>query len=128
MDGSIVLGGSQRKRLLQVYRKEPDPQVRLRAHVILLLADGWTWATIAAVLFCSTATIDRWKGRFERGGIDALLERNRGRRSMLIGWVVVLLAWVKTRTPRDFGYCRSRWACATLALVLWNVHRVKVSD
>lgn len=128
MDGSIVLGGSQRKRLLQLYRKEPDPQVRLRAQVILLLADGWAWATIAAVLFCSTATIDRWRRRFQQGGVDALLEHNRGRRSTLIGWAVVLLAWVKTRTPRDFGYCRSRWACSTLALVLWEVHHVKVND
>ena len=40
MDGSIVLGSNQRKRLLELYRKEPDPQVRLRAHVVLLLADG----------------------------------------------------------------------------------------
>src|SRR5690242_7902831 len=63
MDGSIVLGGSQRKRLLRTYRKESDPQVRVRAQVILLLADGHAWALIAAVLFCSTATIARWKRR-----------------------------------------------------------------
>src|SRR4051812_40938687 len=81
MDGSIVLGGSRRKRLLAMYRAEPDPRVRLRAHVILLLADGHAWAVIAAVLFCSTATIARWKRRFERGGIEALLEQRRGRRT-----------------------------------------------
>ena len=34
MDGSIVLGGSQRKRLLRMYRKDPDPQVRLRAQIV----------------------------------------------------------------------------------------------
>src|SRR5260221_2228113 len=101
MDGSIVLGGSQRKRLLQIYRKEPDPQVRLRAHVILLLADGFAWATIATVLYCSTATIDRWKRRFEVGGVDALREQNRGRKSLLIGWAIFLVTWVKTLTPRD---------------------------
>ena len=74
MDGSIVLGSGQRKRLLAVYRKEPDPHVRLRAHIILLLAEGHAWSLIAAVLFCSTATIARWKGRFESGGVEALLE------------------------------------------------------
>src|SRR6266851_7603160 len=80
MDGSIVLGGSQRKRLLQLYRTEPDPQVRLRAHLILLLADGHAWALIATVLFCSTATIARWKARFQAGGVDALREDDgRGR-------------------------------------------------
>jgi hypothetical protein len=31
------------------YRAEPDPQVRLRAHIVLLLADGYPWATVAAV-------------------------------------------------------------------------------
>jgi putative transposase len=129
MDGSIVLGGSQRKRLLRLYRKEPDPQVRLRAQIILLLSEGYAWALIAAVLFCSTATIARWKRRFERDGIDALLGQKRGRRSTFCsGWAAVVVRWVKTLTPRDFGYCRSRWCCATLLVVLWDVHRVKVSQ
>jgi len=129
MDGSIVLGGSQRKRLLQLYRKEPDPQVRLRAHIILLLSEGRAWALIAAVLFCSTATIARWKRRFECGGINGLLEQNRGRHSTFwSGWAAIIVRWVKTLTPRDFGYCRSRWCCATLLVVLWDVHHLKVSQ
>ena len=112
MDGSIVLGSSQRKRLLEIYRgpggKElHHPQVRLRAHVILLLSEGHSWSLIAAVLFCSTATIARWKGRFESGGVDALLEERRGRAAtLLVGWALVLVGWVKQLTPRDFGYCR----------------------
>ena len=114
MDGSIVLGGSQRKRLLHIYRKELDPQVRLRAQIILLLSNGYAWALIAAVLFCSTATISRWKRRFERGGIEALLEQRRGRHSTFwFGWASIVVRWVKTRTPRYFGYCRSRWCCGT---------------
>ena len=133
MDGSIVLGSSQRKRLLEIYRgtggKElHHPQVRLRAHVILLLSEGYAWSLIASMLFCSTATIARWKDRFENGGIDALQQENRGRAaSLLVGWAWILVNWVKTLTPRDFGYCRSRWCCATLALVLHDTHRVKVS-
>jgi putative transposase len=130
MDGSIVLRSSQRKRLLEIYRgKEAYPaQVRLRAHIVLLLADQHSWALIEEVLFCSSATISRWKDHFEQGGIDALLEENRGRRPMLIlSWAMILATWVRTFTPRDFGYCRSRWCCATLALVLLDRHRVKVS-
>src|SRR5215204_43843 len=126
--GSIALGRGERKRLLELYRKEPDPQVRLRAHVVLLLADGHAWSLICAVLFCSTATIARWKGRFERGGIDALAGEARGRRPLLARWAVLLVTWVGSLTPRDFGYCRSRWCCATLAVVLWDVRRVKMSD
>jgi transposase len=129
MDGSIVLGSSERKRLLELYRKEAlHPQVRLRVHIVLLLAQGCAWSLITSVLFCSSATIARWKGRFESGGVEALLEERRGRTAtLLIGLGWLLVNWVKTRTPREFGYCRSRWCCATLALVLFDVQRVKVS-
>lgn len=131
MDGSIVLGSSQRKRLLEIYRgKETYPaQVRLRAHVVLLLSDGHPWSLIGSVLYCFSATIARWKRQFESGGVDALLTENRGRVPWLwlAGWALTLVAWVRTHTPRDFGYCRSRWCCATLAVVLYQEHRVKVS-
>ena len=129
MDGSIVLGSSERKRLLALYRKEAlHPQVRLRVHIVLLLSHGCAWSLIATVLFCSSATIARWKQRFESGGVDALLAERRGRTAtLLVGFAWLLVSWVRTHTPRDFGYCRSRWCCATLALVLFDVHRVKVS-
>ena len=126
--GSIALSPGQRKRLLALYRKEADPLVRLRAHIVLLLADGHAWSLVCAVLFCSTATVARWKGRFERGGVEALAGNARGRRSLLARWAVLLVTWVGTLTPRDFGYCRSRWCCATLAVVLWDVRRVKLSE
>ena len=81
--GSIALSPGQRKRLLALYRKEPDPLVRLRAHVVLLLADGHAWSLICAVLFCSTATVARWKARFRAEGVEALLEERRGVASRL---------------------------------------------
>jgi hypothetical protein len=40
----------------------------------------------------------------------------------------VVVLWVRTLTPRDFGYCRSRWCCLTLAVVLWDVHRVTLKQ
>jgi putative transposase len=131
MEGSIALGSSQRKRLLDIYRGKQDhpANVRLRAHLILLLADGHCWSLIAAMLFCSTATIARWKQRFESGGIESLLEEQRGRVAWLwlAGWSLTLWVWIKTRTPRDFGFYRSRWCCATLALLLYRHHHVKLS-
>ena len=127
MDGSIVLGRGERNRLLDLYRKDPRPCVRLRAHIVLLLADGRAWSLVCAVLFCSTATVARWKGRFERGGVAALLEGRRGRAAALACWAVLPVAWVREHTPRDFGYCRSRWSCAALAIVLLDTHRVAAS-
>jgi putative transposase len=132
MDGSIVLSSSQRKRLLEIYRGSDGkelhhPQVRLRAHIILLLADGHPWSLITLTLFCSSATIARWKDRFESGGVDALLRESRGRRSALLGWMLVVVLWIKSHSPRTFGYYRSRWSCATIVLALKARHGVKVS-
>lgn len=132
MDGSIVLSSSQRKRLLEIYRDACGKElhhspVRLRAHIVLLLSEGYSWSLIAAVLFCSTATIKRWKDRFESGGIAALLAENRGRCSLLAGWMLVVVIWLTSDSPRVHGFFRSRWSCATAALALHDRHGIKVS-
>jgi len=74
MEGSIHLQPSQRKTLLNVYRKTTDPAIRLRAHILLLLAEGYTWSLIAGMLYTSTHTIHRCKHRFEREGLDSVLK------------------------------------------------------
>jgi hypothetical protein len=75
---SCPLRPAQRKALLDHYRRHPDPAVRLRAHIILMLAAGLRWSLIRAALFCSSRTVARWKRRFEEGGVEALLGRPRG--------------------------------------------------
>jgi hypothetical protein len=57
---SIALSPDDHKTLLDHYRRSPEPAVRLRAHILLLLAAGHPWATVSAVLFCSLSTINRW--------------------------------------------------------------------
>jgi len=125
---SIRLTAEDRNTLLEHYRRDPDPQVRLRAHILLLLADGHTWAAIAAVLFTSPDTIARWKSRFRRGGVDEVLGRPRGRRrSAAWAWAAVVVAWVLTRRPPEFGFARSRWSCEAVAVVLREDYRTPVS-
>jgi putative transposase len=115
----LTLKPTQRDELLQTYRKDPDPELRFRAHIILLLADGHPWDTIEAMLFCSSRTVDRWLKRFQAEGFAGLTGRKRGRPFRVgLGWVAVLVAWVTTKTPGDFGSLRSRWSCAVLALLL----------
>jgi hypothetical protein len=36
----------ERQALLEQYRKGANARVRLRAHILLLLADGYSWALI----------------------------------------------------------------------------------
>ncbi len=116
----IALTPDERHTLLDYYRSPlRDPELRLRAHIILLLAQGYPWATIAAVLFCSARTIGRWQKRFARARVEGLLDRRRGPRPR-VGqkWADLVVFWVTLLTPRTFGYLRSRWSCALVALVL----------
>ena len=115
----LSLTTQQHDELLRIYRKDPDPELRFRAHILLLLAGGSAWDTIEALLFWSSRTVDRWLKRFQAEGVAGLTGRKRGRPFRLgLGWVAVLVTWVATKTPRDFGFLRSRWSCALLVLLL----------
>jgi transposase len=112
---------------LDHYRRSADPDVRLRAHLLLLLSAGHPWATVSAVLFCSLSTISRWKARFEAEGVDAVLGHPRGRRrSGVQVWAALVVKWVLTLSPADFRFVRSRWSCEAAAVVLREDFRVRV--
>jgi putative transposase len=124
---SILLTPVGRQALLGHYRRSADPDVRLRAHILLLLDAGYPWATISAVLFCSVSTISRWKRRIDAEGVDAVLGRTRGRRrSGVHVWASVVIRWVLTLSPVGFQFTRSRWSCEAVAVVLREDFRVKV--
>ncbi len=124
---SICLTSSERQDLLDIYRRSTDPDVGHRAHILLLLDAGHPWATISAVLFCSLATISRWKRRFEKEGVDAVSGRPRGRRRSGVHiWAAVVVRWVLTLSPTEFRFARSRWSCEAAAVVLREDFRVTV--
>jgi putative transposase len=128
MKDSIALTAAERNTLLDHLRRAPQPDLRLRAHILLLLADGHTWATVGAVLYCSSRTIARWKRRFDQGRVPALLGRAGGAPRRLAGqWVSLMVGWVTQQTPRAFGFLRSRWCCEAVALLLGRLHQVQVS-
>jgi transposase len=116
---SIVLNPSQRCELLALYRKHPDPEVRFRAHILLLLADGHSWQEVSSLLFCSSRSIDRWVKRFHQEGLDGLCGRKRGRPFRFsFAWARLAVALVTQLSPTHFGSLRSRWTCALVALAL----------
>lgn len=124
----LSLNAKQRDKLLTLYRKDPDPELRFRAHIILLLGEGYAWDTIEAMLFCSSRTVDRWLKRFQAEGLAGLTGKKRGRPFRLgLGWVTLLVSWVTTKTPSDFGFLRSRWSCTLLALLLHEREAVTAS-
>jgi transposase len=123
----ITLAPDERATLLDYLRRAPDPALRSRAHIILLLADGHSWSLITTVLYCSSRTVSRWKGRFEHGGVEALLGLPRGP-GVFFGprWAQLAAHWVTKCVPRAFGFLRSRWNCATVALLLARDYHLSV--
>ena len=127
MTRSIVLSPEQRTALLDRYRKDPDAEVRFRSHILLLLDDGRTWVTVATMLFCSSRTIDRWVKRFQAEGVEGVAGRKPGRPFRLApDWVKVVVEWVTTKAPRDFGFLRSRWCCEAVVILMLGLHHVEV--
>src|SRR3954470_17622916 len=128
MKRSIDLSREQRTALLDRYRNDSDPEVRFRSHILLLLADGHTWATVATLLFCSSRTIDRWVKRFHDEGVEGVAGHKPGRPfRFAAGWVATVVEWVTKQFPRDFGFLRSRWCCEAVAPVMLRDHDIEVS-
>src|SRR5688500_3875486 len=104
----------------------------LALHVVLLCAAGHHPTEIAAFLFCSRSSIYRIV-RAYRNGTLGLRHDDQGRllpplrTTVLRPWLKrALLALLKAR-PRRFGWCRTRWSCATLAETLQLKHGLDVS-
>jgi transposase len=127
MDGSIQLSPKERKALLEIYKRGTSHEQRLRAHILLLLADAHSWAMISAILFTSSSTINRWRQRFLKSGL-AVVETS-GRRpegNPNSFWIGLVFRWVTLQTPRDFGFYRSRWTCGTIVMLLKEDFHVAV--
>lgn len=94
----------------------------LAVHILLLCAAGWTPSAIAAALFCSRSSVYRLVADYRDGILDLGLAvaadtahvPPRRKRASLKRSLAALLK----RAPSAFGWCRTRWSCATLALEL----------
>jgi transposase len=117
MDGSIRLPATERNALLQGYRAGPTEASR-RAHIVLLLDDGWTFREVRAVTYSSFQLIARAARLYRSGGVDAVLAGTAAEAEAAPEWLGRVAAWLSSATPEDFGYFRRRWSCETLAEVL----------
>ncbi len=104
----------------------------LAFHILLLCADGRNPTEIAAFLFCSRSSVYRIVRAYRTGSLGIRIDQD-GRLSVA-AWTTVLMPWL-TRSlgallkvaPRTYGWCRTRWSCATLAATLQAKHGIAVS-
>ncbi len=115
MGGSIRLTSEQRKALLRALRSGARPG--RRAHVILLLADGFSVRDVRRAAYVSFDLVTDCARRFRAGGVRAVVEAGDPA-GAAPAWLVQVARWLATATPADFGYFRTRWSCETLAEVL----------
>jgi transposase len=127
MDGSIRLSATDRKTLLHLVRLGHDQRQARRAHVLLLLAKGWSVRRIAEALFASADLVCAVRRRYQRGGVAEVLQPEPTRTPTVPWWHLLLQRWLLAQTPRDFGYFRTRWSCAMVAELLREQHRVRFS-
>jgi transposase len=104
----------------------------LASHVLLLCAAGRTPTEIAAFLFCSRSSVYRIVAdyRSHRLGLDfaddGTLQPPAPTTALLPSLKRSLLALLGT-TPKAYGWCRTRWSCATLAAQLKVNRGIEVS-
>ena len=101
----------------------------LALHILVLCAAGRSPTDIAAVLCCSRSSVYRTVRAYQTGMLELAYDA-RGRLILPMRTTVLvptlrrsLLALLKA-PPRAYGWCRTRWSCATLALTLqakWGV-------
>src|SRR5215211_1259126 len=79
-----------------------------RARVLLLLADGCSYATVGERTGCSSRTIALWKQRFLKDGTAGLTARHRGSKPTVLTPALEarIMAW--TRRPPPHGASTGR--------------------
>jgi putative transposase len=117
----------------------PEEQARFRAelrrarrgrwltlHILLLLALHYSPREIASVLLCARSTVYAVARDWQRGRRWPEPIRTGGPPCFTPSLRRSLLALLK-KTPAAYGWCRTRWSCATLALQLQVQRGMSVS-
>ena len=78
---ALALTSEQRADLEEMARSQSLPAAFvLRAKILLLLADGWSYQAVADKLDTSRPTVGKWKKRFLEQGLDGLETHRPGQR------------------------------------------------
>ena len=123
----------------------PEEQAQMRAilrrarygyllafHILLLCAAGRNPTDIAAFLLCSRSSVYRIVRAYRTGSLGIHVDPDGQlsvavQTSVLMPWLTRSLGALLKAAPRAYGWCRTRWSCATLAATLQAKHGIEVA-
>ncbi|EIR1052806.1 IS630 family transposase [Salmonella enterica subsp. enterica serovar Typhimurium] len=107
----------------QLMRKEAqqthDKNHARRLIAMLMLHQGMTVTDVARLLCAARSSVGRWINWFTLHGVEGLKSLRPGRAPRWpVADILQLLPLLVQRSPKDFGWLRSRWSTELLALVI----------
>ncbi|ELL2221992.1 IS630 family transposase [Salmonella enterica] len=107
----------------QLMRKEAqqthDKNHARRLIAMLMLHQGMTVTDVAGLLCAARSSVGRWINWFTLHGVEGLKSLRPGRAPRWpVADILQLLPLLVQRSPKDFGWLRSRWSTELLALVI----------
>lgn len=128
MPGSTILEISQPEQewMLAELRRARHGYL-LAFHVLLLCTAGRTPTEIATCLFCSRSSVYRIVQAYQAHLLDELFAPAPARGSWLSPSLRRSLVALLKKVPSAYGWCRTRWSCATLVAQLKIQRGIEVS-
>jgi transposase len=104
----------------------------LTLHILLLCARGKTPTQIADFLLCSRSSVYRAVAAYRAGTLGFVEDEDgsigpKVRTTVLRPWARRAILALLKKPPAAFGWCRTRWSTACLALEFKARHGVEVS-
>jgi transposase len=121
----------EQRQMLAVLRRARYGYL-LALHIVLLCAAGRKPTIIAAMLFCSRSSVYRPVRAYQEGMLG-LEHDDQGwllppvRTTVLVPTLRRSILALLKASPYAYGWCRTRWSCATLALTLEAKRGLNVS-
>lgn len=100
MHGSIELSADERKVLWAPYRGGKDVRAARRAHIVLLVVEGWSYREVRAITSASFDLICDCVLSFQQGGSAAVLRDDQEQDTVVPRWLLTVQRWLQLRTPR----------------------------
>lgn len=117
---------ARERRILESWANEPDTdyRLRLRARIVLGLAEGRSLSEVGAALGIRMATASKWRRRFEHEGIRGLKDAPRSGKPPKYGESTEerVLYLLTQAPPKGF----KRWSGRLLARALRNVSKDQI--